>query len=155
MTATADVVDEHGNAAAICAITFRQFGGRREFEGEIATVRCYEDNVLLNQRLSEPGNGRVLVVEGAGSLRAALAGEKLANLARDNGWGGLVIHGCVRDAAALAEIDLGVKALGTCPRASGKTGTGELDAPVAFGGVTFRPGALLFSDDDGIVVLEA
>lgn len=152
--ATADILDEYGDRAAVCELQLRQFGGARAFEGEVRTVSCCEDNELLKQRVAEPGRSRVLVVDGGGSLRVALVGDMVAGLARDNGWAGLVIHGCVRDAAALGGVDLGIKALGTNPRRSGKTGAGEIDVPVTFGGVTFRPGAFLWSDDDGVVVVE-
>jgi regulator of ribonuclease activity A len=154
MTATADVLDEHGDRASVCAIVFRQFGGRAAFEGPISTVHCREDNVLVRRRLSEPGGGGVLVIDGGGSLRVALVGEIVAGLARDGGWAGLVIDGCVRDVAALRELDLGIKAIGSTPRPSGKEGLGEIDVPVTFGGVTFRPGDMLFSDDDGVVTLD-
>jgi regulator of ribonuclease activity A len=153
VTATADLLDEHGDRAAVCELQFVQFGRVKSFAGEISTVRCHEDNVLVKQRLSEPGNGRVLVVDGAGSLRVALVGEVVAGLARDNGWAGLVLHAAVRDVAALRDLDLGIKALGSNPRPSAKTGRGEIEVPVMFGGVTFRPGAMLYSDEDGIVVL--
>ncbi|HEY2936007.1 MAG TPA: ribonuclease E activity regulator RraA [Gaiellaceae bacterium] len=154
MPATADLLDEYGDRAAVCELRLRQFGGVRSFSGEISTVRCHEDNVLVKRQVSEPGNGRVLVVDGGGSVRVALLGDMMAGLARDNGWAGLVIHGAVRDVAALRKLELGIKALGSNPRPSGKAGFGEIDAPVAFGGVTFRPGATLCSDDDGIVVVD-
>ncbi len=149
---TADLVDEHGDAVDSCDLQLRQFGGVAAFDGDIATVRCDQDNALLKAVLSEPGNGRVLVVDGGGSLHTALMGDVIAGLAVDNGWSGVVIHGAVRDSAALAHLELGVKALGTNPRKSGKTGAGERDVAVSFGGVTFRPGAHLYSDDDGILV---
>ena len=152
MTATADLLDAHPDAA-VCTLAFRQFGGADAFDGPVATVRCLEDNVLLKEALTQPGRGRVLVIDGAGSLRVALLGENVATLARENGWAGLIVNGCVRDAAALARLELGIKALGTHPRASGKAGGGELDVAVTFGGVTFVPGARVASDDDGIVVL--
>ena len=152
MTATADLLDEHPDAA-VCTLSLRQFGGVALVDGEIATVRCYEDNVLVRQRVSEPGAGRVLVVDGGGSLRVALVGDNIAGLARDNGWAGLIIHGCVRDAAALGQLAIGIKALGTHPKPSNKTGEGEIEVPVSFGGVTFHPGTRVASDDDGIVVL--
>jgi regulator of ribonuclease activity A len=155
MTATADILDEHGDRASVCAAALRQFGGRRSFEGVVSTVRCDEDNVLMRRRLSEPGNGGVLVVDGGGSARVALAGEMIASLARDNGWAGLVINGCVRDAAALRTLDVGITAIGTTPRPSEKAGHGEVDVPVTFGDVTFRPGDLVFSDEDGVVTLPA
>ena len=154
MTATADVLDEHGDRASVCAIAFRQFGGRRAFEGPISTVRCDEDNVLVRRRLSDPGERRRprrrrRWLPSGGPRRRDRRG-----LARDNGWAGLVINGCVRDVAALRELDLGIKAIGSTPRASGKEGLGEIDVPVTFGGVTFHPGDMLFSDDDGVVVLD-
>jgi regulator of ribonuclease activity A len=152
---TSDAVDQHGEAAAVCETRFVQYGGRREFAGPISTVRCHEDNVMLRRRVGEPGAGGVLVVDGGGSLRVALLGDILAGLARDSGWAGVVINGCVRDVAALAAFDVGIKALAACPRPSAKLGAGEIDVDVTFGGVTFAPGATLVSDDDGIVVLAA
>lgn len=153
MTATSDIVDQYGDRAAVCAVAFRRFGGLESFEGEISTVRCFEDNVLLKRQVSEPGRGRVLVVDGGGSMRVALMGDMIAGMAVTNGWAGLVLNACVRDVAALRELNLGIKALGPTPLPSAKTGAGELDVPVTFGDVTFTPGAMLFSDDDGIVVV--
>jgi regulator of ribonuclease activity A len=153
MRATSDVFDENAEHAAVCGIQFRQYGGASSFEGQISTVRCFEDNVLVKRRVSESGLGRVLVVDGGGSMHVALVGDMIAGLARDNGWSGLIIRGCVRDVAALRELPIGIKALGTNPRPSGKKGAGDSDVPVTFGGVTFTPGATLFSDDDGIIVL--
>jgi regulator of ribonuclease activity A len=153
VSSTSDLFDEHAGAAATCETQFRQFGGMRAFAGRIATVRCHEDNVLVRESVSGPGDGRVLVVDGGGSFRCALVGDRVAGLAVANGWAGLVIYGCVRDTPALAELGLGIKALGTNPRPSGKTGAGERDVPVTIGGATFTPGAMLWSDDDGIVVL--
>ena len=150
---TADLVDEHGDAARVCELELRQFGGIRSFAGEIATIRCFEDNVLVRERVSSPGHGRVLVVDGGGSLRCALVGDILAALALENGWTGLVLNCAVRDVAELGGLDLGIKALGTNPRRSAKAGGGDVEVPVTFGGLTFEPGAMLYSDDDGIVVL--
>jgi regulator of ribonuclease activity A len=153
-TGTADLFDEHGESLASCELQFRQFGAVTAFQGEISTVRCFEDNVLLRQRLSEPAAGRVLVADGGGSLRTALMGDQIVTLACENGWGGVVIWGAVRDVVALRSLELGIKALDSNPRKSAKTGEGALDVPVTFGVVTFRPGAFLVSDDDGIVVLD-
>ncbi|HEY5295570.1 MAG TPA: ribonuclease E activity regulator RraA [Gaiellaceae bacterium] len=152
MTSTADLLDEHGDAASVCLIQFHSYGAPA-FAGPIATVRCAEDNVLVRQCATDPGNGRVLVIDGGGSLRCALVGDNIASLARDNGWVGLVINGCVRDTAALDELGLGVKALGSNPRPSRKQGGGELEVPVTFGEIVFTPGALLHADADGVVVL--
>jgi regulator of ribonuclease activity A len=153
--ATADLVDEYGDEIGSCDLQLRQFGGHTRFHGRIVTVRCHEDNALLKSVLSEPGEGRVLVVDGGGSLHRALMGDVIAGIARESGWAGVVIHGAVRDVAVLRTVEIGIKALGANPRKSTKTGAGERDVPVAFGGCEFAPGALLHSDDDGIVVLRA
>lgn len=150
--ATADLYDERGDDLDSCDLQLRQYGGRRAFSGRIVTVRCHQDNALLKSVLSEPGEGRVLVVDGGGSVHTALMGDVIAGLALANGWSGVIINGAVRDVAALRELDLGIKAIGSNPRTSAKTGAGERDVPVAFGGVTFHPGAELFSDDDGVLV---
>jgi regulator of ribonuclease activity A len=121
----------------------------------VTTVRCHQDNALLKSVLSGPGNGGVLVVDGGGSVHTALMGDLIAQLAVDNGWAGVVVHGAVRDTARLADMPLGIKAVGSNPRKSTKTGAGERDVPVTFGGTTFRPGDQLWSDDDGVVVLPA
>ena len=131
---------------------FRDWGGAPSFVGPIATVRVFEDNALVRQSLETAGRGRVLVVDGGGSLRTALVGGNLAALAHRNGWSGIVVHGGVRDTAELAATPIGVKALGAVPRKSAKTGTGERDVPVAFAGITFTPGAYLYADRDGVVV---
>jgi regulator of ribonuclease activity A len=150
---TADLVDEIGPDVRSCDLQFGQYGGRSQFAGPITTVRCFQDNALLKSVLSEPGDGGVLVIDGAGSLHTALVGDVIAELARSNGWAGLVINGAVRDAAALRGIDIGIKALGTNPRKSTKTGEGERGVEVTLGGVTFVPGETAYCDEDGIVVV--
>ena len=152
---TADLVDDIGPDVRSCDVQFRQFGGRTRFAGPITTVRCFQDNALLKSVLSEPGSGRVLVIDGAGSLHTALVGDVIAELGRSNGWAGLIVNGAVRDAATLATLDIGIKALGTNPRKSAKSGAGERDVVVSLGGVDFIPGDLAFSDEDGIVVTTA
>jgi regulator of ribonuclease activity A len=149
---TADLFDEHPGASS-CETQFRQFGGAPSFSGRIATVRCFEDNVLLREQVSDPGDGRVLVVDGGGSFGCALLGDSIAGLAVSNGWAGIVVNGCVGVVVALAGLPIGIKALGTNPRPSGKGGAGEVGVPVAFGGAEFRPGAMLHADDDGVIVL--
>jgi len=150
---TADLVDEIGADVGSCDVQFRQFGARSQFAGRISTVRCYQDNALLKSVLSEPGDGGVLIVDGGGSLHTALVGDRIAELARSNGWVGLIVNGAIRDVAALRGVDIGIKALGTNPRKSGKTGAGERDVVIPLGGVTFVPGRAVYSDDDGIVVV--
>jgi regulator of ribonuclease activity A len=150
---TADLVDRYGTGLRVCDLQFGRFGGHRGFAGPVRTVSCHEDNGLLRDLLRTPGDGAVLVVDGGGSPRTALVGDLIAGAAQDHGWAGLVLHGAVRDSAALAGLRLGIKALGTIPRKSAKDGAGAVDLPVAFGGVTFRPGDILHADDDGIVLL--
>ena len=152
MHATADLVDAHETLVQSCDLQFRDFGGRARFHGRIRTVRCQQDNALLKRILSEPGEGCVLVIDGGGSLHCALVGDVIAGLGVANGWAGVVVHGAIRDSIAIGGLDLGVKALGTNPRKSTKTGAGEADVPVEFGGVTFDPGAYVYSDEDGILV---
>ena len=152
---TADLVDEIGPDVRSCDLQFGQYGGRSQFAGPIATVRCFQDNALLKSVLSEPGDGGVLVIDGDGSLHSALVGDLIAGLGVENGWAGLIINGAVRDVATLRTLELGIKALGTNPRKSTKTGDGQRDVTVEFGGVEFAPGEIAYSDDDGIVVVAA
>ena len=152
--ATADLCDQLGPRARVAGPLFRDFGGRRSFHGPIATVRVFEDNVLVREALSETGRGRVLVVDGAGSVRCALVGDVLARLAHENGWAGVVVHGAIRDSAEISAIPIGLKAIATCPRRSEKRGLGERGVPVAFAGVSFEPGHTLYADPDGIVVVD-
>jgi regulator of ribonuclease activity A len=151
---TADLVDEIGPGVRSCDLQFRQFGARTQFAGPITTVKCFEDNALLKSVLSQPGNGGVLVIDGAGSLHTALVGDVIAGLGVQNGWAGIIVNGAVRDAATLRTLDIGIKALGTNPRKSTKTGDGQRDVAVEFGGVLFVPGHIVHSDEDGIVVIE-
>ncbi len=153
--ATADLVDDIGPDVRSCDLQLRQFGGREMFAGTISTVRCFQDNALLKSVLSEPGDGGVLVIDGDASVHTALVGDLIAELGRSNGWAGLIINGAVRDASTLRTLDIGIKALGTNPRKSTKTGAGERDVAVTFGGVTFVPGEIAYSDDDGVVVTAA
>ena len=150
--ATADLVDDFGAELLACETQFVSYGGRPRFFGPVETVRCVEDNALLKQVLGTPGAGRVLVVDGGGSLRTALMGDMIATSAVTQGWAGVVINGAVRDVVALGGLDLGIKALGSNPRKSAKNGHGETGVPVTFGGAEFGPGSWLYSDEDGIVL---
>lgn len=149
---TADLYDELGESIQSVPTQFRAFGARSAFDGPIRTVRCFEDNALLKATVSTPGGGAVLVVDGGGSIARALMGDMIAEIAASNGWAGVVINGAIRDQKAINEIEIGVKALGTNPRKSTKTGEGEVDVTLQFGDVTFRVGAHLYSDEDGILV---
>jgi regulator of ribonuclease activity A len=149
--ATADLIDDFDAELASCQTQFRQYGARTAFAGPIVTIRCHRDNALVKKLLNTPGEGRVLVVDGGGSLASALMGDLIAAAAVRNGWSGVVINGAVRDVATLRTLDLGIKALGSNPRKSAKDGAGEVDVPVTFGDAEFRPGHWLYSDEDGIV----
>jgi len=149
---TADLCDEFEALVQVAEPMFEDYGGARSFYGQIATVQVFEDNVLVSKVLEMDGRQRVLVVDGGASTRCALVGDWLAQLAHDHDWTGLVVNGCIRDRAEIAEISLGVKALHAIPKKSGKEGTGELDVPVHFAGLTFTPGQYLYADADGIIV---
>jgi regulator of ribonuclease activity A len=152
---TADLYDAHPERAQVTEGRWLALGRRRAFAGEIRTVKCHEDNVLVRRALEEAGGGGVLVVDGGGSLRAALLGDNLAGAAVRNGWSGVVVYGCVRDRAAIDRLDLGVRCLATTPRRSAKKGFGERDVVVSFAGVRFAPGAHRYADEDGILVADA
>ena len=139
----------------ICEPMLRSFGGRRRFAGPVSTISCLDDNSRVRDAVGEPGEGRVLVVDGGGSRQCALLGDLLAAKAVANGWAGVVVHGCVRDTAVLAGLDIGVLALDAHPRRSKKRGEGHRDVTVRFGGVSFHPGAWVYADDDGLLVTPA
>ncbi len=150
--ATADLIDAYAEVLQSCALQFRNLGGHARFGGPIRTLKVFQDNTIVRATLSTPGDGAVLVVDGAGSLKTALVGDLIAGLGVANGWAGLIVHGAIRDSVAIGALPLGLKALGTNPVKSGKTGAGEADVPVTFGDTTFTPGHWLYSDEDGIVV---
>eukprot|EP00112_Aurelia_sp_Birch-Aquarium-sp1_P006731 Seg1737.7 transcript_id=Seg1737.7/GoldUCD/mRNA.D3Y31 product="putative 4-hydroxy-4-methyl-2-oxoglutarate aldolase" protein_id=Seg1737.7/GoldUCD/D3Y31 len=150
---TADLCDAYGDELQyLHPSTFRDFGGRKKFEGEISTVKCHDDNSKVKEALNEPGNGRVLVVDGAGSMSRALLGDNLAAAAIKNSWSGVVINGCLRDSEIISTMDIGVKALATNPRKTIKRNQGFRDVVVEFGEVSFSPGQYLCGDADGVVV---
>lgn len=151
--ATADLADREGPEVRSCDVQFRDFGGRTAFEGRIRTVTCFQDNALLKKVLSEPGEGAVLVIDGAGSVHTALVGDLIAELGRSNGWSGVIVNGAIRDSAVIGEMEFGAKALGTNPRKSTKTGDGTVDDVVELGGVRFVPGEYVCADHDGVVVI--
>jgi regulator of ribonuclease activity A len=151
---TPDLCDEFAQQVRVAEPLFRDWGGVLSFAGEIETVSVFEDNALVRRVLETEGRGRVLVVDGGGSVRAALVGGRLAVLAYQKGWSGLVVHGCIRDSAELADTPIGVKALHAVPMKSGKAGTGQRSVPVTFAGITFTPGTHLYADPDGILVAD-
>lgn len=149
---TCDLCDACDDALP-CALPWRSFGQRRAFAGFIETLKVFEDIALMRETVSQPGHGRVLVIDGGGSLRRALFGDLLAGVASRNGWAGLVIHGAIRDSAEIDGMDIGVKALGTVPKRGTRTGAGERGVPLEFGGVRLEPGQRLVADEDGVVLL--
>jgi len=151
---TADLFDEHGLELQVVEPMFRSFGGRVSFCGEVSTVKTHEDNSRVREAVAEPGGGRVLVVDGGGSLRCALVGDLLGAKAVENGWSGLIVWGCVRDTAELGKLDLGCLALAPNPAKSIKRDAGVRDVAVSLGGVTIRPGQFVYVDEDGVVVSE-
>lgn len=152
--ATADLYDELGDALQVATPMFNNYGGEKKFSGPITTIKAHEDNVLVRSALEEPGEGRVLVIDGGGSLRCAMVGDMLAELGVKNGWAGILVYGCIRDAAMMATMSIGIKALNTNPKKSVKKGAGDRDIAVTFAGVTFTPGHYLYADEDGVVVAE-
>lgn len=150
--ATTDLCDAHEDKVRIAAPIFRSYGGKPAFHGHIATLKLFEDNGLVRKTLDTPGDGRVLVIDGGGSLRCALLGDQLAALAVKNGWAGIVLWGCIRDSAAIGAMDLGVLALATHPRKTVKQNLGDAEVPVSFAGIDFHPGDWLYADADGLIV---
>ena len=149
---TTDLCDANEDKVRVVEPMFSSFGGRAAFAGRIATLKLFEDNSLVRKALESPGEGRVLVIDGGGSLRRALVGDQLAAIAVKNGWSGIVVYGCIRDSRAIAEMDIGIFAIDTHPMKTVKRNAGEADLPVTFGGVTFTPGEWLYADEDGVIV---
>jgi regulator of ribonuclease activity A len=153
---TPDLCDEFeaelGNTVRVVAPMFQRYGGRNSFSGQIVTLKIFEDNSLVRTAFAENGQGKVLVIDGGGSLRCALVGDQLAILAQKNGWEGVVVYGCIRDSGDINEISIGVRALNTHPQKSIKKNVGDRDIAVTFGGVTFNPGEWLYADEDGVLV---
>ena len=155
--ATCDLCDDHKNDVSgrfrVLAPVFKDFGGLQTFSGEVATLKCFEDNSLIKAAVESPGNGRVLVVDGGASLRRALLGGNLGAAAAKNGWAGVVVDGCVRDVVELARCAIGIRALAAIPLPTEKLGAGQRDVAVQIQGVRVYPGDWLYADADGIVVM--
>jgi regulator of ribonuclease activity A len=156
---TGDLCDVHKSnpdgSFRVLPPVYRDYGKSTRFAGVISTVKCFEDNSFVKAALEEPGAGRVLVVDGGGSLRRALVGGNIAASAQKNGWAGLVIDGCVRDSAELAQCDIGIRALALIPMPTERRNAGQRDVAVHIHGVWVLPGEWLVADQDGIVVMPA
>lgn len=150
---TTDLCDAHAGKVSVAEPTgFKDFGGAGYFSGIIHTVKCCDDNSFVRKALESAGGGKVLVVDGGGSMRCALLGDMLAELAIKNKWNGIIVYGCIRDSAAILKLPLGVKALNTMPLKSNKRNEGQENITVRFAGTDFVPGQFVYCDCDGIVV---
>ena len=146
-----DLSDEAPEVSAI-ELPLVNYGAIKQFGGAAVTIKCHEDNSLVKQCVGEPGNGRVIVVDGGGSRRRALLGDMLAEKAAANGWAGLVIDGVIRDVDEIGATQLGVQALGTCPLKTEKLGVGQRDIALQIGGVLIAPGDYIYADNNGVIV---
>lgn len=151
---TADLCDRYSDELQVCESVLHSYGGRSRFAGPAATVKCFEDNSRVRELVNEKGAGRVLVIDAGGSTRRAVLGDMLAGNAVANDWNGVVIFGALRDAAAIAAMPLGVRALGTCPLKTEKRGEGQRDLTIRFAGATFHPGDWVYADEDGVIVAQ-
>jgi len=156
---TGDLCDrhksDHDGSFRVLPPSFQDYGKRKRFAGIVSTVKCFEDNSFVKAALEEPGQGRVLVIDGGSSFRRALIGGKIAAAAAGNGWAGVVVDGCVRDSAELADCDLGIRALGLNPMPTERRNQGQRDIALHIHGVWILPGEWLVADEDGIVVMPA
>lgn len=148
---TPDLCDAHPDVS-VAEPLFRDYGGSSAFCGRIRTVRCFEDNSKVGELLGQDGHGHVLVVDGGGSLRRSLLGDRLAALAIENGWAGVLVNGAVRDVEALALLPIGIKALAATPMKTQKRGLGEADVSLSFADVDFAPGLWLYADANGVIM---
>ncbi|QUN07395.1 putative 4-hydroxy-4-methyl-2-oxoglutarate aldolase [Shewanella yunxiaonensis] len=147
-----DLFDTYPEQIQLLSLPLTQYGGKHVFWGEVVTVYCFEDNSMVKQLLARPGQGRVLVVDGGGSLDKALMGDLIGQSAADNGWAGVVINGAIRDAGALSTMPIGIKALGTNPIKTERKGLGDVNCPLVFGKQTVAPGMFIYADDNGLAV---
>lgn len=149
---TTDLCDSNDNVSVVEPIGFRDFGKKKSFYGKIHTVKCFESNPFVRKALEQNGEGKVLVVDGGGSLNCALLGDMLAEIGYKNGWNGIIVFGCIRDSVALSKIEIGIKALSTNPLKSKKENTGVENITVNFANTDFIPDEYMYCDEDGIIV---
>lgn len=149
---TPDLCDDHPDSVRVLEPIFKNYGGKTSFGGEVVTIKCFEDNSRVKESAATPGKGKVMVVDGGGSLKKALLGDLIAEDALNNGWEGFIIYGCIRDAGPIMNMQIGVKALNSIPLKTQRKGVGEKDIEISFAGVTFKPGEYIYSDTTGIIV---
>lgn len=149
---TSELCDTYTDMIDVVEPMFVSYGGRNSFGGQLVTIKCFEDNGLIHETLQQDGTGKVLLIDGGGSLRRALIDAELAELAFESSWEGIVCYGCVRDVDTLSELDLGVQAIASIPVGADSDGIGEVDVAVNFGGVTFLPEDHLYADTTGVIL---
>ena len=149
---TPDICDKFERYVTYVNLPLSHFGRRTAFWGEIVTVRCYHDNSKVRKVLSQNGRGKVLVVDGNGSCQKALLGDQLAILAIENDWEGIIVYGAIRDVVMMAEMELGIMALGSCPFKTEKRNVGEIDVTLSLQKQTIQPGDYIYSDWNGILM---
>jgi regulator of ribonuclease activity A len=147
-----DLFDVHAEALSLAKPIFKDYGGKTIFHGEIITVSCFNDNSKVKELVATNGNNKVLVVDGKASMHRALLGDMLAEQAAENGWQGIVINGCIRDAGTIATLPIAVKALACCPIKTEKLGIGEINQPVSFADLYFNPGEYIYGDSNGLAI---
>ena len=152
MKSVPDLCDEYSETVQVLEPIFSNYGGHESFSGPIVTVKCFEDNSLVKALVDTPGDGRVIVVDGGGSMRRACLGDMLADKASKNGWSGFLIYGCIRDVDEISSIGIGVQALGVHPMKTEKKGAGEQQITVAFAGVSIQPNEYLYADNNGVII---
>ena len=151
---TPDLCDAYGESVHVADPVFRHFGGNDNFHGKIATVKCFEDNSKVGESLRTNGEGKVLVVDGGASPRRSLLGDKLVRMAMDNGWKGIIVYGYIRDLEDIADMDIGVMALGSIPRKTEKRGEGRTGINLQFAGLSVQPGNFIYADRTGVIVAD-
>ncbi len=149
---TSELCDTYADMIDVVEPMFSNFGGSASFGGQVVTVKCFEDNGLVQDMVQQPGRGKVLLIDGGGSLRRAIIDINIAEQALENDWEGIICYGCVRDVDALAELELGIQALTSIPVGATSEGIGESDVAVNFGGVTFLPEDHIYADSTGVVL---
>lgn len=149
-----DLFDQHAQQLQLAQPIFNDYGGNTIFSGAIVTVSCFNDNSKVKALVATNGHGKVMVVDGKASLTRALLGDMLAEQAVKNGWQGIVINGCIRDAGTIGTLPLGVKALGCNPIKTEKLGVGEINTSINFAGIEFIAGHYIYGDANGLAVSE-
>lgn len=149
---TPDLCDQYPELIQVVEPMFNNYGEKDSFGGQIVTVKCFEDNSKVKELVATDGTGKVMVVDGGGSLRHALLGDMLAEQAAKNNWEGIIIYGCIRDVDVIMQTHLGVQALATNPLKTEKRGLGDINIPIKFGGVVFKPDEFVYADNNGIIV---